>query len=219
MLDTIFSIFWGIILVLSIISVPYIIIRYEINRRQDKKKEEQGIYIRRVNRFEVWICIINPFFPFAAYMASSYGGGTGIWYNLLYVGLVLFFFLYSRYILVAYVKLSPEGIEQRVWSANPTRYPINAIDSIVYYETLNVEDQDMVGFYTRSGKQIAAFGPTTHNNYRILAIVRFRIENERWPDMNNSDDVAKVNELDDRGMTILYFRSREKVTGLADVDM
>ena len=51
MLDTIFSIFWGIILVLSIISVPYIIIKYEINRRQDKKKEEQGIYIRRVNRF------------------------------------------------------------------------------------------------------------------------------------------------------------------------
>ena len=44
MLDTIFSIFWGIVLVLSIISVPYIIIRYEINRRQDKKKEEQGIF-------------------------------------------------------------------------------------------------------------------------------------------------------------------------------
>ena len=219
MLDIIFSIFWGIILVLSIISVPYIIIRYEINRHQDKKKEAEGIYIRRVNRFEVWICIINPFFPFAAYMASSHGGGIGIWYNLLYVGLVLFFFLYSRYILVAYVKLSPEGIEQRVWSANPTRYPINAIDSIVYYETLNVEDQDMVGFYTRSGKQIAVFGPTTHNNYRILAIVRFRIENERWPDMNNPDDVGRVNELDDRGMTILYFRGREKVTGLADVDM
>lgn len=219
MLDTIFSIFWGIILVLSIISVPYIIIKYEINRRQDKKKEEQGIYIRRVNRFEVWICIINPFFPFAAYMASSYGGGIGIWYNLLYVGLVLFFFLYSRYILVAYVKLSPEGIEQRVWSANPTRYPINAIDSIVYYETLNVEDQDMVGFYTRSGKQIAAFGPTTHNNYRILAIVRFRIENERWPDMNNSGDVAQVDYLDQRYMTISYFKDLKEVTGLADVDM
>lgn len=219
MLDTFFSIFWGIILVLSILSVPYIIIRYEINRHQDKKKEEQGIYIRRVNRFEVWICIFNPLLPFSAYMANSHSGNMGIWYNLLCVGLVLFFFLCSRYTLVAYVKLSPEGIEQRVWSANPTRYPINAIDSIVYYETLNVEDQDMVGFYTRSGKQIAVFGPTTHNNYRILAIVRFRIENERWPDMNNSDDVARVNELDDRGMTILYFRSREKVTGLADVDM
>ncbi len=219
MLDTFFSIFWGIILVLSIASIPYIIIRYEINRHQDKKKEAQGIYIRRVNRFEAYACIFNPLFPFFAYMASSHGGGIGIWYNLAYIGFLLLFFLYNRYILVAYVKLSPEGIEQRVWSANPTRYPINAIDSIVYYETLNVEDQDMVGFYTRSGKQIAAFGPTTHNNYRILAIVRFRIENERWPDMNNPDDVARVNELDDRGMTILYFRSREKVTGLADVDM
>ena len=219
MLDTFFSIFWGIILVLSIASIPYIIIKYEINRYQDKKKEAQGIYIRRVNRFEVWICIFNPLLPFSAYMANSHSGNMGIWYNLLCVCLVLFFFFCSRYTLVAYVKLSPEGIEQRVWSANPTRYPINAIDSIVYYETLNVEDQDMVGFYTRSGKQIAVFGPTTHNNYRILAIVRFRIENERWPDMNNPTDVAKVNELDDRGMTILYFRSREKVTGLADVDM
>lgn len=64
MLDTIFSIFWGVILALSILSIPYIIIRYEINRRQDKKKEAQGIYIRRVNRFEVWICIFNPMFPF-----------------------------------------------------------------------------------------------------------------------------------------------------------
>ena len=219
MLNTIFSIFWGIILVLSIISVPYIIIRYEINRRQDKKKEEQGIYIRRVNRFEVWICIFNPFFPFGAYMASSYGGGIGIWYNLLYVGLVLFFFLYSRYVLVAYVKLSPEGIEQRVWSANPTRYPINAIDNVTYYETVDIDDQDMVGFYTRSGKQIAAFGPTTHNNYRILAIVRFRIENERWPDMNNSGDVAQVDYLDQRYMTISYFKDLKEVSGLADVDM
>ena len=163
--------------------------------------------------------MFNPMFPFLGYMANSQTGNTGIWLNLFNIIIVFFTYLYSRYILIAYVKLSPEGIEQRVWSANPTRYPINAIDSIVYYETLNVEDQDMVGFYTRSGKQIAVFGPTTHNNYRILAIVRFRIENERWPDMNNSDDVAKVNELDDRGMTILYFRSREKVTGLADVDM
>ena len=64
MLDTIFSIFWGIILILSIASIPYIIIRYEINRHQDKKKEVQGIYIRRVNRFEAYVCIFNPLIPF-----------------------------------------------------------------------------------------------------------------------------------------------------------
>lgn len=219
MLDTFFSIFWGIILVLSIISVPYIIIRYEFNRHQDKKKEAEGIYIRRVNRFEVWICIFNPMFPFLGYMANSQTGNTGIWLNVLGIVLVLFFYAFSRYTLVAYVKISPEGIEQRMWSSNPTRYPFNAINRIVYYEALNIEDQDMVGFYAKSGTQIALFCPTIHNNYRLMAIVRFRIENERWPDMNNPDDVAKVNELDDRGMTILYFRSREKVTGLADVDM
>lgn len=219
MLDTIFSIFWGIILVLSIASIPYIIIRYEINRHQDKKKEAEGIYIRRVNRFEVWICIFNPMFPFLGYMANSQTGNTGIWLNVLGIVLVLFFYAFSRYTLVAYVKISPEGIEQRVWSANPTRYPFNAINRIVYYEALNIEDQDMVGFYAKSGTQIALFCPTIHNNYRLMAIVRFRIENKRWPDMNNPDDVARVDELDDRGMTILYFRSREKVTGLADVDM
>ena len=219
MLDTFFSIFWGIILVLSIISVPYIIIKYEINRHQDKKKEAQGIYIRRVNRFEVWICIFNPMFPFLGYMANSQTGNTGIWLNVLGIVLVLFFYAFSRYTLVAYVKISPDGIEQRIWFSNPTRYPFNAINRIVYYEALNIEDQDMVGFYAKSGTQIALFCPTIHNNYRLMAIVRFRIEQERWPDMNNSGDVAKVNELDDRGMTILYFRGREKVTGLADVYM
>ena len=214
-----FIIFSGIIFVLSFISVVYIIIRYEINRRQDKKKEAQGIYIKRVTRAETLLCLFIPMFPCLAFIANIQSENVDLWANTVNIIFVFFCYLYARYVFVAYVKLSPEGIEQRVWSANPTRYPINAIDSIVYYETLNVEDQDMVGLYTRSGKQIAAFGPTTHNNYRILAIVRFRIENERWPDMNNLDDVAKVNELDDRGMTILYFRGREKVTGLADVDM
>ena len=214
-----FIIFSGIIFALSVISTVYIIIRYEINRRQDKKKEAQGIYIKRVTRAETLLCLFIPMFPCLAFIANIQSENVNIWANTVNIIFVFFCYLYARYVFVAYVKLSPEGIEQRVWSANPTRYPINAIDSIVYYETLNVEDQDMVGFYTRSGKQIAVFGPTTHNNYRILAIVRFRIENERWPDMNNLDDVAKVNELDDRGMTILYFRGREKVTGLADVDM
>jgi len=219
MLDTIFSIFWGIILALSILSIPYIIIRYEINRHQDKKKEAQGIYIRRVNRFEAYVCIFNPLIPFFGYIGNRYGGNMGIWFNVFAIIFTLCFYAFSRYILVAYIKISPEGIEQRIWFSNPTRYPFNAINRIVYYEALNIEDQDMVGFYAKSGTQIALFCPTIHNNYRLMAIVRFRVENERWPDMNNLDDVAKVNELDDRGMTILYFRGREKVTDLADVDM
>ena len=52
-----------------------------------------------------------------------------------------------------------------------------------------------------------------------MAIVRFRIENERWPDMNNPGDIARVDELDNGLETVSYFRERKKVTGLADVDM
>ena len=124
-----------------------------------------------------------------------------------------------RYVHVAYVKTSADGIEQRIWFSNPTRYPFNAINRVVFYKAAKYEDEDMVGFYAKSGTQIALFSPLAHKNYRLMAIVRFRIENERWPDMDNPDDVAKVNELDDRGMTIPYFRGREKVTGLADVYM
>ena len=218
-LDTIFSVFWGIILVLSIASIPYIIIRYEINRRQDKKKESQGIYIRRVNRFEAYACVFNPLIPFLGYIGNRYGENMGIWFNVFAIIFTLCFYAFSRYILVAYVKISPEGIEQRIWFSNPTRYPFNAINRIVYYEALNIEDQDMVGFYAKSGTQIALFGPLVHNNYRLLAIVRFRIENERWPDMNNSGDVAQVNLLNTKEETIPFFRGREKVTGLADVYM
>ena len=29
-----------------------------------------------------------------------------------------------------------------------------------------------------------------------MAIVRFRIDNDRWPDMNNPSDVARVDALD-----------------------
>ena len=214
-----FIIFSGIIFALSVISTVYIIIRYEINRRQDKKKEAQGIYIKRVTRAETLLCLFIPMFPCLAFIANIQSENVNIWANTVNIIFVFFCYLYARYVFVAYVKLSPEGIEQRVWSANPTRYPINAIDSIVYYETLNIEDQDMVGFYTRSGEQIAAFGPMTHKNYRLMAIVRFRIENERWPDMDNPDDVAQVNRLDCAGKTMRYFENLGKVTDLADVCM
>ena len=217
---TFLIIIWGIFALFTTVATFYVIINYEVQRWKDKKRQREGIYIRRANQAEALLMIFTPAFPCLMFVGHIYGPESlDIATEIAALLLSAMFISFLRYVHVAYVKLSPEGIEQRVWSANPTRYPINAIDSIVYYETLNVEDQDMVDFYTRSGKQIAAFGPTTHNNYRILAIVRFRIENERWPDMNNLDDVAKVNELDDRGMTILYFRSREKVTGLADVDM
>ena len=89
----------------------------------------------------------------------------------------------------------------------------------MFYKASNYEDDDMVGFYAKSGTQIALFSPLPYKNYRLLAIVRFRIENERWPDMDTPDDVAQVNRLDCAGKTMRYFENLGKVTGLADVDM
>ena len=217
---TFLIIFWGIVALVATVATFYVIINYEVQRWKDKKRQREGIYIRRVNQGEALLMIFTPAFPGLMFVGHIYGPESlDIATEIAALLLSAMFISFLRYVHVAYVKLSPEGIEQRVWSANPTVYPIGAIDSVTYYETVDVEDQDMVGFYTRSGKQIAAFGPTTHNNYRILAIVRFRIENERWPDMDNPGDVAQVDALDKRGMTISYFRDLEKVTGLADVDM
>ena len=213
-------IFWSTLATLITIATFYVLINYEVQRWKDKKRQREGIYIRRVHQVEALGIIILPIFPALMVVYHMYESGIDdVVFEILALLLPLLGTAYLRYVHVAYVKISSEGVEQRIWFSNPTRYPFNAINRVVYYEKPDIDEPDMVGFYAKSGIQIALFDPITHNNYRLLAIVRFRIENKRWPDMNNSDDVARVNELDDRGMTILYFRGREKVTGLADVDM
>ena len=213
-------ILWGVMAFISVTGTLYIITNYEIQRWKDIARRRQGAYIRRVNQAEALLTIFTPGFPcLFLYLHIVDEGSAGIFYESIALLGSIGLMMYAWYVHVAYVKISPEGIEQRMWSARTTVYPINAIDGIEYYKALAVDSQDLVSFYSKSGKLIAAFSPIIHKNYRLMAIVRFRIEQERWPDMNNLDDVAKVNELDDRGMTILYFRSREKVTGLAGVDM
>ena len=217
---TFLIIFWGIFALLTTVATIYVLINYEVQRWKDKQRLREGIYIRRVTQIEALLMIFTPAFPGLMFVGHIYGPESlDIATEIAALLLSAMFISFLRYVHVAYVKLSPEGIEQRVWSANPTVYPLGAIDSVTYYETVDVEDQDMVGFYTKSGKQIAAFGPMTHNNYRLLAIVRFRIENERWPDMDNPDDVAQVDFLDCASRTIRYFEDLEKVSGLADVYM
>lgn len=213
-------IIWGILAFISVTGTLYIIINYEIQRWKDMERRRQGAYIRRVNQAEALLTIFTPGFPcFGFYLHLVDDGSPGAFYELLGMALSVGLMMYAWYVHVAYVKISPEGIEQRMWSARTTVYPVNAIDGIEYYKALAVDSQDLVSFYSKSGKLIAAFSPIIHKNYRLMAIVRFRIENERWPDMTNPEDVAKVDILDKRGMTISYFRDLEKVTGLADVDM
>ena len=214
-------IFWGVFAVFTTVATFYVIINYEVQRWKDKQRLREGIYIRRVTRLEVLITIFTPVFPCAMFAGHIFFDpeSASITIDITALLVSAIFAAYLRYVHVAYVKISSEGVEQRIWFSNPTRYPFNAINRVVYYEKPDIDEPDMVGFYAKSGIQIALFDPITHNNYRLLAIVRFRIENEHWPDMDNPDDVAQVDALDKRGMTISYFRNLEKVTGLADVDM
>ena len=214
-------IFWGIFALLTTVATIYVLINYEVQRWKDKQRLREGIYIRRVTRLEVLITIFTPVFPCAMFAGHIFFDpeSASITIDITALLVSAIFAAYLRYVHVAYVKISSEGVEQRIWFSNPTRYPFNAINRVVYYERPDIDEPDMVGFYAKSGFQIALFDPITHNNYRLLAIVRFRIENECWPDMTNPEDVAKVDILDKRGMTISYFKGLQKVTGLADVDM
>ncbi|OFO94641.1 hypothetical protein HMPREF2999_04085 [Rothia sp. HMSC066H02] len=214
-------IFWGIFAAFTTVATFYVLINYEVQRWKDKQRQREGIYIRRVTRLEALITIFTPVFPCAMFAGHIFFDpeSASITIDITALLVSAIFVAYLRYVHVAYVKISSEGVEQRIWFSNPTRYPFNAINRVVYYEKPDIDEPDMVGFYAKSGFQIALFDPITHNNYRLLAIVRFRIENKRWPDMTNPEDVAKVDILDKRGMTISYFKGLKKVTSLADVDM
>ncbi len=214
-------IIWGIFAAFTTVATFYVLINYEVQRWKDKQRLREGIYIRRVTRLEVLITIFTPVFPCAMFAGHIFFDpeSASITIDITALLVSAIFAAYLRYVHVAYVKISSEGVEQRIWFSNPTRYPFNAINRVVYYEKPDIDEPDMVGFYAKSGFQIALFDPITHNIYRLLAIVRFRIENERWPDMTNPEDVAKVDILDKRGMTISYFKGLKKVTGLADVYM
>lgn len=213
-------ILWGVMAFISVTGTLYIIINYEIQRWKDMERRRQGAYIRRVNQAEALLTIFTPGFPcLFLYLHLVDEGSAGIFYESIALLGSIGLMMYAWYVHIAYVKISPEGIEQRMWSARTTVYPVNAIDGIEYYKALAVDSQDLVSFYSKSGKLIAAFSPIIHKNYRLMAIVRFRIENERWPDMDNPDDVAQVDRLDCAGKTMRYFENLGKVTGLADVYM
>lgn len=116
-----------------------------------------------------------------------------------------------------YVKISPEGIERGEPFNDTVFFPLNAIDTVSYDNNTDREYADSLHFYTKSGKLVAEFCPV-FGSYPLLAMTRFRIENERWPDMNNPDDIAQIAAWANRRSTLRYF-SYGKISGLTEVDM
>ena len=46
------TIFWGAVALPTTVATFYVIINYEVQRWKDKKRQREGIYIRRVNQAE-----------------------------------------------------------------------------------------------------------------------------------------------------------------------
>mgnify|MGYP003081603289 CR=1 FL=1 len=209
---------WGLVNVLQAYKMFRSIIVYEINRRRDKKLYAKNIYITRGDRLGIIALtvalLIIPAVMFMLHLLNDVG------FHFLDIGVfllictLLYFFNEAT---GSYTKISPEGVEEDDGHDNKTFYPLNAIDKVTYRESYDSESPDSVSFETKSGKHIARFGPI-YDGYPLLAMTRFRIENERWPDMNNPEEAAQVKAWMNWNSTIPHIKDKE-ISGLAEVDM
>lgn len=209
---------WGLVNVLQAYKMFRSIIVYEINRRRDKKLYAKNIYITRGDRLGIIaLAVALPITPAVMFMLHLL---NDIGFHFLDIGVfllictLLYFFNEAT---GSYTKISPEGVEEDDGHDNKTFYPLNAIDKVTYRESYDSESPDSVSFETKSGKHIARFGPI-YDGYPLLAMTRFKMENDRWPDMNNPEEVAQVKAWMNWNSTIPHIKDKE-ISGLAEVDM
>lgn len=209
---------WGVVNVLQTYKMFRSIIVYEINRRRDKKVYAKNIYITRGDRLEIIaIAVVLPMMPALMFIAHLLGD-VGIHLMDVVAFLITCALLYYfNDVTGSYTKISPEGVEEDDGHGKKTFYPLNAIDKVAYRESSDSEIPDSVSFDTKSGERIARFGPI-YGGYPLLAMTRFRIENDRWPDMNNPEEAAQVKAWMNWSSTIPLIKDKE-ITGLAEVDM
>ena len=209
---------WGLVNVLQAYKMFRSIIVYEINRRRDKKLYAKNIYITRGDRLGIIALtvalLIIPAVMFMLHLLNDVG------FHFLDIGVfllictLLYFFNEAT---GSYTKISPEGVEEDDGHDNKTFYPLNAIDKVTYRESYDSEIPDSVTFDTKSGERIARFGPI-YEGYPLLAMTRFKMENDRWPDMNNPEEAAQVKAWMNWNSTIPHIKDKE-ISGLAEVDM
>ena len=76
-------VFWGIFAAFTTVATIYVLINYEVQRWKDKQRLREGIYIRRVTRFEALITILTPVFPGLAYVTEIYDTGpVNVWVEI-----------------------------------------------------------------------------------------------------------------------------------------
>ena len=209
---------WGVVNVLQTYKMIRSIIVYEINRRRDKKLYAKNIYITRGDRLEmIAMVVVLPMTPALMFILHLLGD-VGI--HFLDVGAFLItcaLLYYFNEVTGSYTKISPEGVEEDEGHGKKTFYPLNAIDKVTYRQSSDSEIPDSVSFDTKSGERIARFGPI-YEGYPLLAMTRFKMENDRWPDMNNPEEAAQVKAWMNWNSTIPHIKDKE-ISGLAEVDM
>ncbi|WP_314681697.1 hypothetical protein [Rothia mucilaginosa] len=209
---------WGVVNVLQTYKMFRSIIVYEINRRRDKKLYAKNIYITRGDRLEIIaLVVVLPMMPALMFILHLLGD-VGIHLMDVVAFLITCALLYYfNDVTGSYTKISPEGVEEDDGHGKKTFYPLNAIDKVTYRESLDSEIPDSVSFDTKSGERIARFGPI-YGGYPLLAMTRFKMENDRWPDMNNPEEAAQVKAWMNWSSTIPHIKDKE-ISGLAEVDM
>ncbi|WP_424827200.1 ATP pyrophosphatase [Rothia mucilaginosa] len=212
MINTIMLIFWGIYVAVIGYKVLRAVITYEMNRYKDKKLRAEGIYVVRLNRFEVvfW-SVAALMFPVPMFIMHT-GMDLGFhWFDIAAFIISPFFTRGLPGIRYWYVTVSLDGVEQ----VGDPFYPFTAIDKVVCKDNSDRERAASLHFYTKSGDEIVTLQPI-YGNYRLPAITRFRIEKKRWPDMHNPSDRALVDGWTNRESIVYYYMRLQEASGLAD---
>ena len=219
MVNTIMIFIWGALDSILIYKVLRTVVTYELNRRREKKLRAQAVYVIRTNRYEIvlYALVILLFAVGASVIHLGEDVGFHFVFDFIGPGMIGFFMFFFCDAAGSYTKISPEGIERGEPFNDTVFFPLNAIDTVSYDNNTDREHADSLHFYTKSGKLVAEFCPV-FGSYPLLAMTRFRIENERWPDMSNPNDIAQINAWANRRSTLRYFRYG-KISGLAEVDM
>lgn len=219
MVNTIMIFIWGALDSILIYKVLRTVVTYELNRRREKKLRAQAVYVIRTNRYEIvlYALVILLFAVGASVIHLGEDVGFHFVFDFIGPGMIGFFMFFFCDAAGSYTKISPEGIERGEPCNDTVFFPLNAIDTVSYDNNTDREHADSLHFYTKSGKLVAEFCPV-FGSYPLLAMTRFRIENDRWPDMSNPDDIAQIDAWANRRSTLRYF-SYGQISGLAEVDM
>ena len=210
---------WGVICLGLMYRFCRSAIVHELSRRHDKKLRAENIYIIRGKlRSVILTSAAVLVFPVAIFLAHLLGGmGFHLFFDIAAfcaMCIAMYFFCEA---VEGYSEISPEGIERGESFLDTVFYPLNAIGAVSYSQASDSDESDSVTFKTKSGKTITNFSPGD-DGYYLLAMTRFKMEYDRWPDMNNPEEAAQVKAWMNWSSTIPHIKDKE-ITGLAEVDM